>query len=137
MNFETIKLYYEKEIWTDAQVKIARDKGVITKEQCEEILKSKEKRQKWNYQMCLRKSCSAKYLEKISTIRFLTKTGDIYVPNTKETVNLKSLKQQVLLHFILLTMKLNYQGTWSYNKIWKEIKTTKEQIKLYGIHGFS
>ena len=43
MTFEDIKRWYELEVWSDYQVKMARDTDVITKEQCEEILKSKQK----------------------------------------------------------------------------------------------
>ena len=41
MNFETIKKNYIKGLWTAALVKMAVRKGVITKEQCDEILGSK------------------------------------------------------------------------------------------------
>lgn len=38
MNYETIKSNYVKGLWTAALVKLAVKKGVITKEQCDEIL---------------------------------------------------------------------------------------------------
>lgn len=41
MNFETIKNNYIKGLWTAALVKMAVKKGVITQEQCDEILASK------------------------------------------------------------------------------------------------
>lgn len=41
MNFETIKKNYIKGLWTAALVKMAVKKGVITQEQCDEILASK------------------------------------------------------------------------------------------------
>lgn len=41
MNFETIKKNYEKGLWTATLVKMAVKKGVITQEQCDEILASK------------------------------------------------------------------------------------------------
>lgn len=37
MNFETIKKNYDKGLWSAAMVKLAVRKGVITKEQYEEI----------------------------------------------------------------------------------------------------
>ena len=37
MNYTTIKLNYEKGLWTKAMVKIAVKKGIITKEQYKEI----------------------------------------------------------------------------------------------------
>lgn len=37
MNFETIKKNYEKGLWSAPMVKMAVKKGVITKEQYEEI----------------------------------------------------------------------------------------------------
>lgn len=37
MNFETIKKNYERGLWSAAMVKMAVRKGVITKEQYEEI----------------------------------------------------------------------------------------------------
>lgn len=37
MNYTTIKLNYEKGLWTKAMVKNAVKKGVITKEQYKEI----------------------------------------------------------------------------------------------------
>lgn len=42
MNYTTIKLNYEKGLWTKAMVKMAIKKGIITKEQYEEITKDKE-----------------------------------------------------------------------------------------------
>ena len=41
MNYETIKRNYEKGLWTAALVKMAVKKGVITQEECDEILASK------------------------------------------------------------------------------------------------
>lgn len=41
MNYETIKKNYQKGLWTASLVKLAVKKGVITKEQCDEILSSK------------------------------------------------------------------------------------------------
>ncbi len=38
MNYETIKRSYEKGLWNKAMVKVAVRKGVITKEQYEEIV---------------------------------------------------------------------------------------------------
>lgn len=38
MNYETIKKNYERGLWSAAMVKMAVKKGVITKEQCEEII---------------------------------------------------------------------------------------------------
>ena len=40
MNYETIKKNYQKGLWTASLVKLAVKKGVITKEQCDEILSS-------------------------------------------------------------------------------------------------
>ena len=37
MNFETIKKNYEKGLWSAPMVKMAVKKGIITKEQYEEI----------------------------------------------------------------------------------------------------
>lgn len=37
MSFEMIKKNYERKLWTKAMVKVAVKKGVITKEQYEEI----------------------------------------------------------------------------------------------------
>lgn len=37
MNYETVKRNYEKGLWTLALVKMAVKKGIITKEQYEEI----------------------------------------------------------------------------------------------------
>ena len=37
MNYETIKLNYDKGLWTASMVKTAVKKGVITKEQYKEI----------------------------------------------------------------------------------------------------
>lgn len=37
MNFETIKRNYERKLWSKAQVRVAVRKGVITKDQYEEI----------------------------------------------------------------------------------------------------
>ena len=37
MNFETIKRNYERKLWNKAMVKMAVRKGIITKEQYEEI----------------------------------------------------------------------------------------------------
>ena len=37
MNFETIRKNYEKELWSKSMVKVAVRKGIITKEQYEEI----------------------------------------------------------------------------------------------------
>lgn len=37
MNYQTIKTNYERGLWTIAMVKMAVKKGVITKEQFEEI----------------------------------------------------------------------------------------------------
>lgn len=45
MNFESIKRWYVLGIWSDFQVKMAREEGVISQEEYEEILKSAEKRQ--------------------------------------------------------------------------------------------
>ena len=42
MNFETIKNNYIKGLWTAALVKMAVKKGVITQEQCDEILAMKK-----------------------------------------------------------------------------------------------
>ena len=41
MNYETIKSNYIKGLWTAALVKMAVRKGVITQEQCDEILDMK------------------------------------------------------------------------------------------------
>lgn len=41
MNYETIKNNYLKGLWTAALVKMAVKKGIITKDECEEILASK------------------------------------------------------------------------------------------------
>ena len=41
MNYETIKNNYLKGLWTKALVKLAVKKGVITQEQCDEILSLK------------------------------------------------------------------------------------------------
>lgn len=41
MNYETIKTNYLKGLWTAALVKMAVRKGVITQEQCDEILSLK------------------------------------------------------------------------------------------------
>lgn len=41
MNYETIKKNYLKGLWTAQLVKMAVKKGVITKEQCDEILSLK------------------------------------------------------------------------------------------------
>ena len=41
MNYETIKKNYIKGLWTAPLVKMAVKKGVITQEQCDEILASK------------------------------------------------------------------------------------------------
>lgn len=41
MNYETIKTNYLKGLWTSALVKLAVKKGVITQEQCDEILSLK------------------------------------------------------------------------------------------------
>lgn len=38
MNFETIKRNYDKKLWSKAMVKMAVRKGIITKEQYEEIV---------------------------------------------------------------------------------------------------
>ena len=38
MNFETIKRNYERGLWNKAMVKMAVRKGVITKEQYQEII---------------------------------------------------------------------------------------------------
>lgn len=40
MNFEIIKRNYEKGLWSAEMVKVAVTKGVITEEQCLEILSS-------------------------------------------------------------------------------------------------
>ena len=37
MNYETIKRNYDRGLWNDAMVKLAVRKGVITREQFEEI----------------------------------------------------------------------------------------------------
>lgn len=37
MNYEIIKRNYERGLWSDAMVKMAVRKGIITKEQYEEI----------------------------------------------------------------------------------------------------
>ena len=42
MNFETIKRNYIRGLWTAALVKMAARKGVITQEQCAEILAAKK-----------------------------------------------------------------------------------------------
>lgn len=41
MNYETIKSNYLKGLWTAALVKMAVRKGVITQEQCDEIMAMK------------------------------------------------------------------------------------------------
>ena len=38
MNFETIKKNYDRKLWSKAMVKMAVRKGVITKEQYQEIV---------------------------------------------------------------------------------------------------
>ena len=38
--FEKIKKFYELGLWTEAMVKTAADKGVITSEECIEIIGS-------------------------------------------------------------------------------------------------
>ena len=38
MNFATIKRNYEKGLWSAAMVKMAVRKGIITEEQCQEII---------------------------------------------------------------------------------------------------
>lgn len=43
MTFEIIKKNFERGLWNAKQVKIALDRGVITEEQYNEILKSKSK----------------------------------------------------------------------------------------------
>ena len=40
--YEKIKLWYNLDLWTAEMVQQAADKGVITQEQADEILKSKE-----------------------------------------------------------------------------------------------
>lgn len=42
MNYETVKNNYIKGLWSAALVKMAVRKGIITKEQCEEILALKK-----------------------------------------------------------------------------------------------
>ena len=42
MNYETIKNNYLRGLWTAALVRMAVKKGVITKDQCEEILALKK-----------------------------------------------------------------------------------------------
>lgn len=37
MNFKTIRKNYDKELWSKSMVKVAVRKGIITKEQYEEI----------------------------------------------------------------------------------------------------
>lgn len=37
MNYETIKINYDKDLWSKAMVKVAVRKGVITTEQYKEI----------------------------------------------------------------------------------------------------
>jgi uncharacterized XkdX family phage protein len=37
MNFETIKINFNKKLWSEAMVKVAVKKGVITKEQYKAI----------------------------------------------------------------------------------------------------
>lgn len=41
MNYETIKRNYEKGLWSKAMVKLAVRKGIITKDQYEEITNEK------------------------------------------------------------------------------------------------
>ncbi|MBQ8507238.1 MAG: XkdX family protein [Clostridia bacterium] len=41
MNYKTIKRNYEKGLWNAALVKMAVKKGLITQEQCDEILGEK------------------------------------------------------------------------------------------------
>ena len=38
MNYKTIKLNYEKGLWSKAMVKVAVKKGIITEEQYKEIV---------------------------------------------------------------------------------------------------
>ena len=41
MNYERIKYYYQAGLWNAQMVKMAVRKGVITQEQCDEILSLK------------------------------------------------------------------------------------------------
>ena len=41
MSYEKIKYNYEKGFWSEAMVRMAVKKGIITQEQCDEILNSK------------------------------------------------------------------------------------------------
>lgn len=43
MNYDTIKRNYERGLWSEQMVKTAVRKGVITQEQCDEILRGKTK----------------------------------------------------------------------------------------------
>ena len=42
LNFETIKNFYNKGLWSAQLVKMSVKKGILTAEQAEEILKEKE-----------------------------------------------------------------------------------------------
>lgn len=42
MNFELIKKNFDRGLWNEKQVEIAKDKGVITQEQYKEIVSKKK-----------------------------------------------------------------------------------------------
>lgn len=42
MNFELIKKNFDRGLWNEKQVEIAKDKGVITEEQYKEIVSKKK-----------------------------------------------------------------------------------------------
>lgn len=42
MNPNIVKLNYERGLWSEAMVRLAAAKGVITEEQCREILSEKD-----------------------------------------------------------------------------------------------
>lgn len=41
MNYELIKKNFDRGLWNERQVQIAKEKGVITEEQFQEIIKKK------------------------------------------------------------------------------------------------